>query len=231
MWSRHDVKKKVTRQHQMSDSLILALFLAFSGGLQDAYTYVIRDHVFANGQTGNMILMGMGFLKGDWRTGVRYLIPVLAFAAGIFLTDIIGSRYKEARLLHWRQGILLLEIALMAGVGLLSQEHNILANCMVSFACAFQVQAFRKVCGNVYTSTMCVGNLRSGTAALSAYLRNGHKKDRDKVGCYFSVIFVFIAGAGAGGLLAGMLKEQTIWISCVMLLVCFLLVELDRPAG
>ena len=41
----------------------------------------------------------------------------------------------------------------------------------VSFACAMQVQAFRKINGYPYASTMCIGNLRSGVEAFSAYLR------------------------------------------------------------
>ena len=35
-----------------------------------------------------------------------------------------------------------------------------------------QVQTFRKVHGYGYASTMCIGNLRSGTESLSIYLRD-----------------------------------------------------------
>ena len=48
-----------------------------------------------------------------------------------------------------------------------------LATVLVSFSCAMQVQTFRKVNGHSYASTMCIGNLRSGTAALSVYLSMG----------------------------------------------------------
>lgn len=228
MRMRRHIRERMTHQEQVSEALVLSLFLAFSGGLQDAYTYMIRDHVFANGQTGNVVLMSAGLMEGNWKMGLRYLVPVLAFAAGIFLAEIIGNRYKWARLLHWRQGVLLVEIGLMAGVGLLSQEYNLLANCMVSFACALQVQTFRKVCGHAYASTMCIGNLRSGTEAVSVYLRHRRQEDKDRAGYYFSVIAVFAVGAGMGGLLSGYFQERTIWISCGVLLLCFLLMELDR---
>ena len=42
---------------QTSESFRLSAVLAFSGGFQDAYTYNMRDHVFANAQTGNVVLM------------------------------------------------------------------------------------------------------------------------------------------------------------------------------
>ena len=43
---------------QMSESFITAAFLSVSGGLQDAYTYIFRGKVFANAQTGNIVLLG-----------------------------------------------------------------------------------------------------------------------------------------------------------------------------
>ena len=42
---------------QMSEAFITALFLSVSGGLQDVYTYLYRGKVFANAQTGNIVLM------------------------------------------------------------------------------------------------------------------------------------------------------------------------------
>lgn len=44
-------------QKQMSESLLTAGFLSLSGGLQDAYTYISRGKVFANAQTGNIVLL------------------------------------------------------------------------------------------------------------------------------------------------------------------------------
>ena len=43
---------------QMSESLVLGLLLAVSGGFFDAYTYLCRGGVFANAQTGNIVLFG-----------------------------------------------------------------------------------------------------------------------------------------------------------------------------
>ena len=40
----------------MSESFLTAGFLSLSGGLQDAYTYMSRGKVFANAQTGNIVL-------------------------------------------------------------------------------------------------------------------------------------------------------------------------------
>ena len=74
--------------------------------------------------------------------------------------------------IHWRQLIILSEIVLLFAVGFLPQEWNMAANMLVSFVCAMQVQTFRKVRGHAYASTMCIGNLRSGTEALCEYFHD-----------------------------------------------------------
>ena len=50
---------------QMSESIELAIFLALSGGLMDAYSYLLRGQVFANAQTGNMLLLGVHASQGQ----------------------------------------------------------------------------------------------------------------------------------------------------------------------
>ena len=48
---------------QMSESFLTAAFLSLSGGLQDAYTYIYRGHVFANAQTGNIVLLSQSIAE------------------------------------------------------------------------------------------------------------------------------------------------------------------------
>ena len=49
---------------QRSESSAVIAVLCISGGFQDAYTYNCRDAVFANAQTGNMVLLGQNFAMG-----------------------------------------------------------------------------------------------------------------------------------------------------------------------
>ena len=124
---------------------------------------------------------------------------------------------------HWRQLIILAEIVLLFVVGFLPQRVNTLANVLVSFVCAMQVQTFRKVRGHAYASTMCIGNMRSGTEALCVYF---HPRDREvlhKALTYFGVIGLFAVGAGLGALLTAWLAERGIWVSCALLAVSFLI--------
>ena len=81
----------------MSESLILSLLLALSGGFQDAYTYIERGHVFANAQTGNVVLMSASVLDGNIDNILRYINPLLAFVVGIIIADLIEHHMKRCR--------------------------------------------------------------------------------------------------------------------------------------
>ena len=132
---------------QMSEAFITSVFLALSGGFQDAYTYFTRDGVFSNAQTGNVVLMSQHFMTGEWIKALHYLLPLLAFAAGVLVAEQIQNKFQYARRLHWRQGILLCEILILFIVGFIPTAFNMVATALVSFACAMQVQTFRKVSG------------------------------------------------------------------------------------
>ena len=206
---------------QMSESLMTAAFIILSGGLQDAYTYLCRGKVFANAQTGNIVLLSAYLFEGEWRHSVRYLIPVLSFMLGIFAAECIHRRCKYTEKVHWRQIIIVLEIVLLFFVGFLPQEVNTFANALVSFVCAMQVQTFRKVRGHAYASTMCIGNMRSGTEALCVYFHTHDREVLKKALTYFGVIGIFAVGAGLGALLTARFAEKGIWVSCALLIVSF----------
>ena len=59
--------------------------------------------------------------------------------------------------------MVLVEIFLVIIVAYLPQKHNMIANTLISFICALQVETFRKVHGSAFATTMCTGNLRSAT--------------------------------------------------------------------
>lgn len=203
---------------QMSESFRTVLFLSLSGGLQDAYTYLGRGGVFANAQTGNIVFMGQALLTGDWTKLLHYLIPVTAFALGVAAAELIRVQGQNARL-HWRQLVLVAEIALLFGVGFLPDSLNMAANAAISFACAMQVQAFRKVHGYPFSSTMCIGNLRSGMESLVAWLRVKDRQALRKAAHYFAVIALFALGAGIGAQCVALWGMRAIWLSCLLLAV------------
>lgn len=206
---------------QMSESLITAIFLTLAGGMFDAYGYLLRDGVFANAETGNIVLMGIAAFKLDWLTAGHYLLPIIFFALGVPAANLIRAKSTDNDRLHWRQVVLAIEIVTVFIVGFLPEELNVLANCMVGLTCSMQVQAFRKVDGHPFASTMCTGNLRSGMDALSNYLQTHKRKSLDASLHYFGIILTFALGAGIGVVIMPRLGFKSIWIAGVLLLISF----------
>ena len=205
---------KVWHHHgQMSEAFRTVMFLSASGGLQDAYTYIGRGKVFANAQTGNIVLMSQAAFDGDLARVLHYLVPLLSFALGVAVAEAIHIRYREAKRLHWRQLVLVVEILLL-------------------FACAMQVQAFRKVHSYPFASTMCIGNMRSGMESLVVYFHLHDRKILYKALHYFGVILLFAVGAGLGAQAVAVFGNRTIWFSCALLLVslCFMFIQDEEEA-
>ncbi len=206
---------------QMSDTFCAAVCVILSGGFQDAYTYTCRGGVFANAQTGNIVLLSASLLKRNWGACLKYTVPLLAFFLGTVAAEVVHIRLKRCEKLHWRQIILCAETVLLFAVGFLPHSVDALANAIVSFVCAMQIQTFHKIRGHVYASTMCIGNLRAATESLCAYCRTHEPEAMHASLTYFSIIAVFAAGAAAGSIAAARFGIPAIWVCCALLLVSF----------
>lgn len=215
-------------RHQTSETFRLSALLALSGGFQDAYTYNVRDRVFSNAQTGNVVLMSQHLMMGKWAEALHYLFPVVAFAMGVFVAERVQQKYKYRSCIHWRQIIVALEIAILFLVGFIPAQFNMAATMLVSFSCAMQVQTFRKVHGYGYASTMCIGNLRAGTESLSVYLRDKKPGALKKAVHYYGIILIFAVGAGLGGVMSLHIGLRAIWISPVLLTAACLLMNYEK---
>ena len=171
---------------QMSESFFLTAILAIVGGFLDSYSYLMRGHVFANAQTGNIVLFGVNLQKRDFTQAFYYFVPIL--------------------------------------VGFIPLgQYDVVANVLISFVCSMQVETFRRVHGHPFASTMCTGNLRSGTEALCQYFKTGDKTLKQKSLRYYGIITFFIIGAVIGGFLTGRAGGSSIFICSILLAIATIL--------
>ncbi|MDO4311590.1 MAG: YoaK family protein [Eubacteriales bacterium] len=213
------------QKKQMSESIRLGVLLAVSGGFMDAYSYIEREHVFANAQTGNMLLFGVNLSEGNFAAAARYFFPVFAFALGIALAELVHM--KEPELLHWRQIIVLAEALILVAVSFFPQSMNMPANALTSFACGIQVEGFRKIRGNGIATTMCIGNLRSGTQKFCDFLHRRDYEALKSAALYYGIIICFVIGAVLGNFVIRLLHEKAILCCSVILIFVFLLMFID----
>ena len=224
-WS---VRESLSFQRQVSETMRLGILLALSGGLMDAYSYLFRGEVFANAQTGNILLCSVALSQGEWGVAVQYAFPVLAFGLGILMTFLIHQRFRNrTNRIHWRQLGVLAEILLLTLVAFLPQQANLLANSLISLACGFQVEAFRKIHGNAIATTMCIGNLRSATQHMCSYANTKDKEYIKKGLLYYGIIFFFVIGAVIGNACVEMFAEKALLIASAILAVAFVMMFVD----
>ncbi|RDU23155.1 DUF1275 domain-containing protein [Anaerosacchariphilus polymeriproducens] len=212
------------KKRQVSDTLGIGMLLALAGGFLDIYSYLARGKVFANAQTGNMVLLGVNIAERNMKGAFYYLIPICAFVIGIILSQIIKDRFKENQQIHWRQITVAIEAVVLFVVMFIPQGYfNMIANVCISFVCSMQVQSFRKVHGNVYATTMCTGNLRSATEQLCSYRITKDRKNLKKSLQYYLIILIFIVGAIVGAFFTEILDEKAVGLVSLILIVVFLL--------
>lgn len=211
------------KKAQIFESLPLAIILTLSGGFMDAYSYLSRGKVFANAQTGNIVLFGTSLANGDYPSALRHFVPILAFAIGIAAAELARHRFKVRNRFHWMQIVVLIEAAIFFGVAFMPQSLNLLVNSLISLACGAQVSSFRKVIGYSMATTMCIGNLREAVSSACGYLFSKNKLDLKRAGFFAGMIGIFALGAIIGDLFIKLWQEYAIMVSGVLMLAATLL--------
>ncbi|MGI5958367.1 MAG: YoaK family protein [Massiliimalia sp.] len=201
------------------ESLQIGILLALVGGFLDAYTYLTQGGVFANAQTGNMVLCGISAAQGKWDRVGFYLIPIGAFAVGVLVTQWVQKFAGKLNLEQWRHLVLVGETLLLLVIGCLPAGiPHAVVNVTVSFVCSMQVQAFRKLAGTPYATTMCTGNLRSATEHIFVFLTSHEPSAGKKAVRYLVIILSFCVGAAAGSLFSQLWGQRSVWICCILLI-------------
>ncbi|MDD4817514.1 MAG: YoaK family protein [Victivallaceae bacterium] len=213
-----------------AERLAAACLLSTVGGFLDIYTYLYRGRVFANAATGNLVLFGLNLAELNWMVCAKYLLAIISYAAGVFAAEAVHRHLPESRRLGWHQAVLLIEVICLLPVVLVPHGNfDFAVNAVVSFVCALQVQTFRRMNGLPFASTMCTGNLRSGTEALfrrfSGQSSGGDLRNAFR---YYLVIVCFIAGAAVGTALLRTWGEPVFVLAPLGLIAVFFLIVSKR---
>ena len=225
-----------TQQHtSLFETLLIGILLAIAGGFLDSYTYQLHGHVFANAQTGNLVLLGIQMANGHFLSALYYLIPMIAFMAGILLTELM-KRHGNFRWILWQHLALCLETTVLFGIGFLPLSlPDSIVNITVSFVCAVQVNSFATLHGGSYATTMCTGNLRSGARCFFHFLVEKDQESGKQSLRYFTIIACFCGGAALGVFLSALWLEKAVWVCCgiflVVLISSFAARHPNQPVG
>jgi uncharacterized membrane protein YoaK (UPF0700 family) len=191
------------------------------GGALDAFTYLGHGHVFANAMTGNVVLLGLNAVQGDWRRSLYHLLPILSFFLGVSTAKAINLRLVFNRIGNPDLAALNLEITIFAILGCLpASAPNLLITISVAFAASLQTATFRTVEGQSYNSTFTTGNLLTLSEDAFVWLVRKRPAALRRPAQVFAIVCgAFLLGVLAGGLMTPHLYNKTLWPICCVLLV------------
>lgn len=211
------------RNHsQISESLLIGALLAIVGGFLESYTFVTRGGVFANCQTGNLVMMVIKIADGAFYNAFLYLVPIVAFIVGVLITQKVRDLFSFHPNVHWRQVMIVFEIlCLIVAMTVPIGKWDILVITLISFVSSLQTDSFRKIDGSLYATTMCTGNLRSGSEQLYNFISTKDKVAGIKSLKYFVIVFAFLFGAFVGVFLTKIFMTIAALFCCGLLLIIF----------
>lgn len=213
-----------TNQQSITESVKFGIILATVGGFLDAYTFITRGGVFANAQTGNIVMLSMKLASGKFSYAFMYLLPILAFINGVIIVEYIKKCSIRFAELKWQYIILTIEIVILIIVGFIPKRvPDMYVNIIISFVASMQTSSFRKLVDSPYATTMSTGNLRSATQFIYTAFSEKNDKAMIKAKRYITIIIAFCIGGFIGAIATKIIGIKSVWISAMILLAGFVL--------
>lgn len=203
-----------------------ALLITAAGGYMDVYSYLARGEVFATGQTGNFILLGIHLTQGNIDKVFHYSIPILCFGLGVFLTVFLFSAISSENQSDWLRFSMYIEIGTFLLISILPGTiPNIFVNSLISLCASVQLCNFRTI-GSSYpfASIFCTGNMRSCAEAFSIGVLQKNRGELQRGVYYLCVLFSFFIGVLLGVIMNSFFGiSSSLGISLLLFLASFFL--------
>ena len=204
----------------------VALWMSAAGGFLDAFTWVAHGGVFANAQTGNVVLLGVFAASGNWHEALRHVPPIVAFFAGVLAAHRLEALDARRRKRLVPLISLAIEIVVLIWVASWSNAaSNFFVVITIAFVAALQSACFGKVEGLPYSSVMTTGNLRrSADALFTGIFHPPNPAALFQAAVFGAICTTFLAGAGLGALVTRSLANTKDVNAALLVPVALLLV-------
>ncbi len=189
--------------------------LTATGGALDAWVFLSHGHVFANAQSGNVVLIGIKVAAGDWTGAGRHLPSLGAYLAGLFGSRLLASQLKS-RGVNSRSVRLAMECALLIGLaGVADRWPDSVVTASVGFLAALQITSLSHLGPWSFNTGMTTGNLRSAAVALVATL-DGDERQWPHAFLMVALCLAFALGAVLGGWLAPRMGGAALLVAALL---------------
>ncbi len=202
-----------------TESFGIGLLLATVGGFLDAYTFV-GHRVFANAQTGNVVLFGVESASRHWHEAMLHLIPVAGFLVGVATAEVLGRPGVRQWLRRPLRVALAIEIVILAALATFPDSTpELLITVPIAFAAAIQFATFRILVDTPYSTLLATGNLRIMAVSAYQWIADRDVAGRQHAGRFAAVVGAFVVGAVLGGVCTNHFGTAAIAVAAGLLLV------------
>lgn len=209
---------KSHQKHEFYESIYFILVLSVVGGFLDAYTYIMRGGVFANAQTGNVVLVGVYLSTGKWIAALKVLPAIIAFIVGVVVVENIKEVKSRIVNNDWVIIILVSKILILFLIGLIPETvPDIFVIVIISFLASVQVSSFKNLLDKPCSTTMITANMRYFTEYVMGWYKEKDKQQGERALRYFIIILAFLAGAVIGGIFIQLFHLRSIWFCSILL--------------
>jgi uncharacterized membrane protein YoaK (UPF0700 family) len=186
--------------NSLSGMFVIACLFAIVGGYLDAYSYLARGHVFANAQTGNVVLFGVRAAAGDWLSACKTLPSIFAFMCGVAIARLLRVRTQKVTFRGTLicQGLELLVLLVLLFFGrLVADSYAVL---LIAFSAALQNTSHSNIGPYQFNSAMTTSNLLNAVSGwVQLALGEADPMLRGKAIVGSMILLCFAAGALLGG--------------------------------
>jgi uncharacterized membrane protein YoaK (UPF0700 family) len=210
---------EVTSIRTRNETLAIGVLLTAVGGFLDAYTFV-GHAVFANAQTGNIVVFSVEAASRQWHAALLRLIPIAAFMVGVVATETLARPRVRRQVRRPLRVALGAEIVILAAVASLPDgAPALLVTVPVAFAASIQWSSSRMLVDAPYNTLLATGNLRTATAATYQWIMDRDPSARRHAGNFGAVVVAFVGGAIIGGICTNNLGAPAVAIAAGVLLI------------
>jgi uncharacterized membrane protein YoaK (UPF0700 family) len=212
-----------------NETLLVGVLLTVVGGFLDAYTFV-GHAVFANAQTGNVVLFGVETASRHWHAALLRLIPIAAFVVGVVAAETLGRSSVRGRVRRPLRVVLVAEIVILAAVASLPDNAPALVVTVpVAFAAAIQ--------WSIFPSTLLAsGFLRGVGVSFLQWIADRDLAARRQAVRFGAAMGGFVVGAMIGGICTNSFGTSAAAVAAGILLIVLAVVvwetrQLERRAA
>ena len=212
------------------------LYSDYGIGFLGAFTYLLRGNVFCNAQTGNVVLLGLAIGTGKISQAIYYLIPISAYLAGAFISEIFPNPVKHNLLIRRDTLLIGVEILVVIFPGFIPDSFPVqISQVAINFIASIQFNTFRQAQGTPMATTFATNHIRQIGIGLAKEIQHWNKTDKShriKLKKHFFMLLCFLLGAVIGTAFCNRIQGRAIWITAIPLICLFcLMVHDDKVNG